>query len=295
MAPRAENVRKRKQTNLEAAVSSSSDDDNNVEVQPELQRKRKARRVSTNVAPAPNHAESIQSIGKMIQDLFCSDNDKVGAALDALFLNLYKDKKKCESLVTAGGCHALIHLMKNCLDKAIASIPACDQVTELNDLAELPTLYDTLRVIVSLTFLHDESKFGIAAIGGVEVVVKVMKTFPKCKELQDYACAALRNLTWRNVVGMANAIESGGIEAVLAAINNHFSSDEDLCQHACWALVNIARGSKENSGLLISFCGAAAVAKVRTKWPDNNDVQTPVRELANLFVAEIKTWADEEE
>jgi hypothetical protein len=165
----------------------------------------------------------------------------------------------------------------------------------LNELAELTTLARTLGVITNLTFQHDESKVGITAVGGVRVVVMVMKTFPKCQMLQEGTSSALRNLTCRNVVGMANAIESGGIEVILAAINNHFSSYEDLCQHACWALVNIVSGSKENTGLLISLGGATAVAKVRTKWPDNNDVQTPVRELANLIAAEMKAWANEEE
>jgi hypothetical protein len=51
--------------------------------------------------------------------------------------------------------------------------------------------------------------------------------------------------------------------------------------------------SKENTELLISLGGATTVAKVRTNWPDNNDVQAQVRMLANLIVAVMKTWADE--
>jgi hypothetical protein len=50
------------------------------------------------------------------------------------------------NLVTAGVCFALILFMKNCLDKAIEGIPACDQVTGLNECAELTT-HNTLVVI----------------------------------------------------------------------------------------------------------------------------------------------------
>jgi hypothetical protein len=142
-----------------------------------------------------------------------------------------------------------------------------------------------------LTFQHDESKVGIAAIGGVEVVVKVMKTFPKCQMLQEGASGALCNLTCRNAVGQANAIESGGIDCVLAAINNHLGS-AFICKNACWLMFTIVTESKENTGQLISLGGATAVAKVRTKWPDNNNVQTPVRKLANMFAVEMEVWAD---
>jgi hypothetical protein len=243
---------------------------------------------NTASATTVNHEESIQTIGKMIQDLFCSDNAKVNATLDALHLN-NEDKKKCESLVTAGGCLALVQLLKKCLDKAIASSSAYEQVTDLNKLADLTTLHKTLCVVTRLTFQHAESRIGISAIGGVEAVVKIMKTFPKCQDLQDFACGTLRNLTGSSI-SKANAIESGGIEALLAAINNHLGS-AILCQKACWALCNILHDSKENTRLLIRLGGGAAVYKVRTKWSDNNDVQTQVRRLVDLIASEWKDLA----
>jgi hypothetical protein len=89
------------------------------------------------------------------------------------------------------------------------------------------------------------------------------------------------------------AIELGGIELLLAAVNNHLDS-ASVCQYACWALYNIVLGSKENTELLISLGGATAVAKARRKWPDDDKLQTQVRRLVNLLVAEMKTWADEE-
>jgi hypothetical protein len=43
---------------------------------------------------AADHAKSIQSIGKLIQDLFHSDYAKVNAALKALGLDLVEDENK---------------------------------------------------------------------------------------------------------------------------------------------------------------------------------------------------------
>jgi hypothetical protein len=235
----------------------------------------------------------LESIGVLVQDLFHSDRTKVNAALVALFLNLDEDMKKCEKIVTVGGCHALVHLMKSCIEKATEKIPACDQVTETNQLAELQFLDKSLAVIISLTCRYDESgEAGITAIGGVEAVIKVMKTFPKCYDLQSSACAALLNLTRCNI-GKSKAVESGGFEVLLAAVNNHLDS-ANFCEGACLALADITGGCEENTALLISCGGAAAMAKVRTKWPENDGVQTQVRKLAELIAAEVKAWADEE-
>jgi hypothetical protein len=183
--------------------------------------------------------------------------------------------------------------MEKCLDKAITSIPACDQVTDVNELAELTTLYKALDVIIRLTCRHDETKIGIAAVGGVETVVKIIKTFPKCQRVQEGACGALRSLTKVSSIGKVKAVESGGIELLLAAINNHLDSTF-VCKYACLVLYSIVRGSKENTELLIRLGGGAAVAKVRRKWPNDEDIQTKVRKLATTIIAEMKAWVDKE-
>jgi hypothetical protein len=312
MSSKTASDRKRKSTKIPETDSSADDDPNPKEAS------NKARKVSTNASVSTSTAlqvgksvatedaavantasaateeeESIQSVGKMIQDLAHSDNAKVNALLDALDQDLDEDKIKCESFVTAGGCLALVLVLTKYLDKAVDRIPACDQVIELNELGELTTLDKTLRVIISLTFCHDESQVGISTIGCVEAVVKIMKTFPKCADLQERACGALLNLSDCRI-GNKKVAERVGIDVLLAAVNNHLNSSE-VCENACWALVNIAEKSKENTELLISLGGGAAVAKVRRKWPDDNDVQKQVRNLAKLIAAEMKTWADEDE
>jgi hypothetical protein len=124
--------------------------------------------------------------------------------------------------------------VKDCLDKATKKVLTCDQVTELNELAELMTLRKTFEVIIILTFYHKKSQAGIAAIGGVEAVVKVMKAFPKCQALQEGACGALRNLACCSI-GKRKVVETGGIKVILAAVNNHLVVSAILCQKACRA------------------------------------------------------------
>jgi hypothetical protein len=203
-------------------------------------------------------------------------------------------KKQYDTVTAWGGCAALIHLLKDRLKTAMKKSPQFDQVTELHELPELETMRKTLLVIIHLTYYSSEmGKFGVVAVGGVAAVVKAIKTFPKCQLLQRGGCGVLRNLTSSNVTGKKQLIESGGIELLLAAIHNHLDSAL-LCQHACSALHSILHGSKENTGRFISLGGAAAVANVRTKWPNNDDVQTQVRYLAQLIVAEMKAWVDED-
>lgn len=148
--------------------------------------------VATEKVTAANSAsaaiedeESIENIGQMIQDLAHTDNAEVSDTLDALKLDLKEGKKKCDKIYAAGGCLALIRL-----DKAIDIIPACNQVIDLKEFAELTTLHKTLHIMISLTQNLDESKVGMAVIGDVEAVVEVMKTLPSaksCRSLQVFS------------------------------------------------------------------------------------------------------------
>jgi hypothetical protein len=75
--------------------------------------------------------------------------------------------------------------LQNCLDKAIDEFPARDQVDQFNKLAELTTLVSkTLNAVISWNSFHDEMKFGLKAIVGVEAIIRVLQSFPKCHDLQ---------------------------------------------------------------------------------------------------------------
>jgi hypothetical protein len=216
---------------------------------------------------AREHKASMGRIRETVQDLSGSGNVEVNAALVALSMDVKLDATTRDNIVAADGCHALVQLLKNCLEKGIAGFPACDQVTELIELAELTILHNALLAITNLTYRHVNSRVCITAIGGVEAAIKVMKTFPKCQTLQERACAALLNLMCNNVTGKKRAIESDGIKIVLAAINNHLGSSI-LCRASSVALFNMILGIKKNTELLKCLGGGAAIFKVRAKWPD---------------------------
>jgi hypothetical protein len=238
-----------------------------------------------SVSHASEQEASMGRIRKKIQDLSSDNNVKVNAALFMLSMDVKNDPTTRDNIVLAGGCPTLVQLLKNCLEKAIDRIPAFDHVTNLNEpaYAELTTLHRALDLITRFTFQHDESRRSIAAIGGVEAVVKVMKTVPKCQSLQERACAALRNLICKNDAGKNRALESSVIEVLLAATNNHLDS-AILCKNACLALRTMIWDNKENTELLISSGGVAAVSKVRTKWPDF-DEDKEVRALVAQMTA----------
>jgi hypothetical protein len=206
-----------------------------------------------------------------------------------LHLNLIEDKKDFERIHAVGGSFALIQLVKNCLDKAIDKIPACDQVTKLSALPNLKTSRKALRVIICLTCHHEKFRVGISLVGGVEAIVKVMRMFKKCLERQRPACGTLRNLTSCNL-GKKKAVETGAMEFLVAAVNNNLGSAY-LCDRACWALSNIVEESKENTRLLISLGGGATVSNVRKEWPDDDEVQIGVQDLAKSIGTEMSSWA----
>jgi hypothetical protein len=237
--------------------------------------------------------ESVEMGGvrKLIKDLFRSSNTEINAGLVALRVDLYKDKDKCDIFTYLGGCDALVQLAKNCLEKAKRIIPACDQVANLIELAELTTLDKTFRAITNLTYHNEASSSGIIVIGGAEVVVDVMKTFPKCQVLQESSCDILNNLACCSI-GKNKTVEMGGIEVAMAALSNHLDS-AIACEWACWALVNMVKESKENIALCISLGGGAVVPKVKNKWPYNEKVYSGVQQLAKLIRDEMKTWIPE--
>jgi hypothetical protein len=265
----------------------------------------RARRVSTDAQAATiasdetneedptakaESAYSMENIGQMIQDLFHSDNAKVNDALKALILDLDEEKKKWENIQAVGGCHAIVQLVNNCLDKVIARIPAPDffKVTATGDLPELETIDKSLEIILSLTY-HLGGKT-VASIGGVEAVVKAMRTFSNCPKLQDTACCVLGNLLFCSI-GQKKALESGAMEVALDALDTHLDTDT-VCANACFTLHRMLAASKETTERFISNGGVTTVASVRLEWQhdDMSPVHEAVRKLMEPVVKELSCW-----
>jgi hypothetical protein len=227
---------------------------------------------------------SFMSTKEKIQAFSSSVDAEVDAALATLSVDVKRDPATLEYIVAAGGCRALVQLLKICLQKAIDRVPAGNRVTEISDFTELTILHNTLLLIISVTLDHDEIKVGIAAIGGVEAAVKVMRTFPKCQALQYEACGALMNLAHKNTSGIEKVIVSGGIKVLLATVDNHLSSSH-ICRRACKVMCSLIRDNKERTELLIRLGGGATVAKVSTKWRNNDEVHEVVQYLAARMTA----------
>lgn len=196
-------------------------------------------------------------------------------------MNLYEGK--LEPLRNCGPCMVLVQFVEDLLQKATANIPACDRVKRVNDYADLKPLNAAIDVIVLLAHRHYNGSVTIGSVVGVEAVVKVMKTFPKCLTLQETACSALRNLTYCNL-GQKKALEAGQtIDLLLAALKNHLASPY-LCVQAVLALYNVIMNDDKSTELLPSSEGvAAAVNKVRDQWPEVDSVQQAVKLLASAL------------
>jgi hypothetical protein len=184
--------------------------------------------------------ESMESIRHLIQDVFNhSDNAKVIAALDRLDLDLHKENK-AEQIQAVGGCFALVYLVNRCLKKVLARLFHLDQVTKLS---KRPELFQSLDVITNLTVQHDDSKIGISSVGGVEAILKVMKTLPTCEILLVKASHTLLSLTSCSI-GKKKASEAGAVAIVLNVVKHHMRC-ASICEHTCDAFYRLLKRSKE--------------------------------------------------
>jgi hypothetical protein len=204
---------------------------------------------------APEHEALVRIIGKKINDLSGCNNVEVNASLVALSVYLKTDPTIHDSIVAAEGRRGL-QLLNNWLKKRL-----------------------TFSFITRLTS-HHKRKFGIIAIGGVGAGVKVMQIFPKWQASQGRACSALLDLIWRNI-GTKKAIEAGGLEVLLAAINNHLGSCI-ICVDACVALFNMIAELKKTPNNFFSLGGGAAVFKVRE--PSSLILMQSTTECCNLLL-----------
>jgi hypothetical protein len=221
---------------------------------------------------------SAESIGKLVQDLSSPQGAVVDAALDVLYRY---SKRDFDSLIWAkiaavGGCFALVQLGKKSLESAIEMIPLRSN-SEVNDiLLQVATgrLTRSFIIISKMTHVHPMSRYGINSIGGVEVLVKVIKTFPKHSWLQLRACNALCNLT-ACPVGRERADEVGAIEALLTTIKSN-PGNKYIFLYGCRALTHMCKGSFERTMLLIGLGGI-------TTWPDDPEARAIAKGLLQIM------------
>ena len=91
---------------------------------------------------------------------------------------------------------------------------------------------------------NDANKEKIAALGGIEAVVRVMGTLPEEPEVQEEACGALGNLAANNNSNKEKIAALGGIEAVVRAMGT-LPAEPKVQENACLALYNFPSRHKE--------------------------------------------------
>jgi hypothetical protein len=272
MSTETENARKRKQTtNPLDAVASSDGARTSAE--------RKARRVSTETivagtgAPeAPNNSpeRTPTNTEQLIRMdlLFHPDIVVIESALDDLTRTGFtQDDEKCDKVVRAGGCLALVFFVKNRLEMLF---PRFFEEGEMMRV-ERRLLFKTLSIIKAVAYKCKISVNEFAAIGGIEATIALMEAIPLCGKIQGAACGVLCNLTAKESdVGVARVMAARGMETIITAIRQH-PQNRDVCRCACKALFNLTLNSKENTRLMRNLGGVIAVATVITNWPEGSE------------------------
>lgn len=118
---------------------------------------------------------------------------------------------------------------------------------------------------------------------GMEAVIKVMKTFPKCQTLQKRTFIVVLNLACC-CISKTKIVETGEMEVLPATVSNHFDSAY-ICERACLILMNLIEDGNDNIELFICLGGATAVAKVKNKWPENYRIHNGMRHLSKSIAA----------
>jgi hypothetical protein len=227
-----------------------------------------------------NRYGSVEGIGKLIQALTCSNGAVVDAAVDALYRYSIRgfDSLSWTKIAAVGGCFALVQLVKKSLATVIEMIPLRNSVNDFHSQMATRRLNRAFIIISNMTHMHPMSRHGFNSIGGVEVLVEVMKTFPKHPWLQLRACNALCNLT-ACPIGRGRADEVGAIEVLLTTIKS-YPENKCIFLFGCRALTNMCESSLERTKHLIGL-------GVMTTWPDDLEARHTAKRLLQVVAAGI--------
>jgi hypothetical protein len=263
----------------------------------------KFRRVSTDTIVAAgtgapeasnNSPESTPRNMEMLlnMDLFDPDVAVVETALNYLNRSrLAQDDEKRVKVVSAGGCLALVMLVKNRLEtlfpkwEPIAWNSALEEGEMMR--VERRLLFKTLSLIKAVAYKNEKSVNVFARIGGIEATIALMEAIPLCGEIQGVACGVLCSLTAKESdFGVARVMAARGVETLITAIRQH-PQNRDVCRYACKALINLTLDSKENAMVVEKRGGITAVGTVIEKWPEGSEPY----DAAKSLVKEVsKMW-----
>jgi hypothetical protein len=158
---------------------------------------------------------------------------------------------------------------------AMKTIPLRNQLNDFRLRVATGRLSKAFIIISNMTHRYPRSMSDFNSIGGVEVLVKVMKTFPKHHPwVQLRACNALCNLT-ACPVGRKRADEAGAIEVLLTTIKS-YPGNKYIFLYGCRTLTNMCASSFERNKQLIELGGIAT-------WPDDAEARAVAKGLLEVM------------
>jgi hypothetical protein len=261
----------------EAAVNSRTDVSSQRGVQPRRNRSIVACIACISRGTVAVPYGSAEGIRNLIQALNCSNGAVVDVALDTLYRYSKRDFDSLSwaKIAAVGGCFALVQLVQESLEMAIKTIPLRNQLNDFRLRVATGRLSKAFIIISNMTHEYPRSMSDINSIGGVEVLVKAMKTLPKHHPwVQVRACNALCNLT-ACPIGRKRADEAGAIEVLLTTIKS-YPGNKYIFLYGCRALTNMCASSSKRTKQLIELGGITA-------WPDDPEARAVAKDLLQVM------------
>jgi hypothetical protein len=254
---------------------------------------------------------TVKKLAALIHDVFDPDPAVVQSTLDTLQKSIDEDLAiKDKSLrtferlfVAAGGSDDSVLLLKEQLSKVTHSLPMSTLVPDFAEIddaetsAELKILSTALKQVGSLTCSpcdrEETIRLEFIKCGCVKVVVKAMRKFPHCAELQWDACIILWNLL-QSSDGKKIGLRAGAMKALLAAVKNH-PTEYHICNDALDTLGTLVEGNLGCTQLLMGMDAVAVASKALEDWSADSDAHAAARRLLGLFVTELNTLLNKDE
>jgi hypothetical protein len=253
----------------------------------------------------------VKELAALIHGFFDPNPAVVQSTLDSLQKSMDEDLEiKDKSLrtferlfVAAGGCKDTVLLLKEQLSTVTYSLPMSTLIPDFAEIddaetaAELKIFSTALRQVCSLTCSpcdpEETIRLEFVKCGCVKVVVKAMRKFPRCAELQWDACIILWNLL-QSSEGRQSGLKAGAMGALLTAVKNH-PTEYHICNDALDTLGTLIEGSLSCTRRLMGMDAVTVASRALEDWPADSDAHGAARHLLGLFVTELNALLSKSE
>jgi hypothetical protein len=140
-----------------------------------------------------------------------------------------------------------------------------------------------LRQLARGTTNNESGQFALAlaAAGGLQAVLDVMRAHPSSAAVQEAACVAVLQITHSADENKVAAGGAGAIEAVISTLNAH-ASHPGVQVYACWALANMATNDDNQAKAGCAGAFEAVIAAMNSHGAHAGLQEAACWALANL-------------